>query len=179
MNRRGGFTDLFLFMIIFFIMMVALIIMIYAGTTAYTSVRQAISDNEDAFPNQNATKVVEETLGDVPASYVVLYWGSIAIVVFMIMSIFYGSYMVTTKPIFFVPYIILVIIAVIVAIPMANAYEEVIATPELSATADNFTGTNFLLLNLPYIIAVIGIVGGIIMFISFKLSQNEPQYFIG
>lgn len=179
MNKKGAFTDLFVFIVIAFILMVCLGIFTYVAGTSFTAVRDKISENEDAFPNQNATQVVENTLGDVPASYTVLYWGSVVILVGMIISIFIGSYLVTTRPLFFVPYFILTLVAVIVSAPISNVYEDLINDPTLASAFSNYVGANFILLFLPYIVAVVGIVGGIIMFGSYKASQNEASIFIG
>ncbi len=72
--------------------------------------------------------------------------------------------MVTTKPIFFLPYLFIWIIAIIVSVPVSNAYETISADATLGSTYANFVGSNFILNFLPMIVAVIGMVGAIIMF---------------
>jgi hypothetical protein len=91
----------------------------------------------------------------------------------MVISIFIGSYLVTTKPIFFIPYIFIVIIAVIVSVGISNAYEMVINDPTMAETFAGFVGANFIMLKLPIWIAVIGIVGGIIMFVRMGSKEND------
>ena len=83
--------------------------------------------------------------------------------------------MVTTRPIFFVPYIFIVIIAVIISAGISNAYQEVVATPELASTFAGFIGSNFIMFYLPIWITVIGFIGGIIMFVRMK-SQEGLAY---
>ena len=83
--------------------------------------------------------------------------------------------MVTTKPIFFVPYIFIVIIAIIVAVAISNAYELIYATPTLTSTFAKFVGSNFVLAKLPIIIAIVSIAGGIIMFV--KMGKKEEGYY--
>jgi hypothetical protein len=92
----------------------------------------------------------------------------------MIISIFIGSYLVTTKPIFFVPYLFIVIIAVIVAVPLSNAYETIMNDATLSGTFAEFSGANWLMLNLPIWITIVGITGGIIMFS--RMGKKEDPY---
>jgi hypothetical protein len=179
MNKRGGFTDMFVFIIIAFVLMVGLGIMIYAGTTAYTEIRSNLIEQEDLFEGQNATEVVEETLGQVPASYYVLYWGAIVLLVAMVISIFIGSYLVTTRPLFFVPYMIGVTIAIILSAVMSNVYEELIADPTLASTFANFVGANFFMGFLPIIVAVVGVIGGFIMFSSFAIGGRGQEVFVG
>jgi len=91
----------------------------------------------------------------------------------MIISIFIGSYLVTTKPIFFIPYIFITAIAVVVAVPMANTYEKLMTDATLSGTFSNFIGANWIMLNLPVWISIIGIAGGIIMFS--RMGKNEER----
>jgi len=179
MNRKGGFTDLFIFMIIAFVLMLVVGIFVYIGATAYSELREQFSQQEDSFENQNVTQTVENTLGEVPVAYSVLYWGSIILLFGMVMGIFVSSYLVTTRPIFFVPYIILVFVAIIVSVPIANVYEEVITNPTLASSFNNFVGSNYFMLYLPYIVSVVGVVGGIIMFASMKRGQNEQAYIGG
>jgi len=174
MNDKGGqFTDLFLFMI------VAVIILFICGIFIYMGVR--VNDKlDDTFKNLdredvNYTAIKDNTFGDVNKAYSSLYWISILLIVGMMISIFIGSYMVTTRPIFFVPYIFVVIIALIVSIGISNAYQQVVANPTLASTFAKFVGSNFIMFNLPIWIVVIGFTGGIIMFVRMK-SQEALAY---
>lgn len=169
---------MFVFIIVAFVLMVGLGIMVYAGTTAYTSIKGQLQES-DLFENQNATQIAEETLGEVPASYNVLYWGAIVLLVAMVISIFIGSYLVTTRPLFFVPYVIGVLVAVIISVPISNTYEEIISDPTLASTFSNFVGANFFLGYLPLIVAVVGVIGGFIMFSSFAIGGRNEGVYIG
>jgi hypothetical protein len=91
----------------------------------------------------------------------------------MVISIFIGSYLVTTKPIFFIPYAFITIIAIVIAVGMSNAYELIIQDPTLASTFAGFVGANFIMAKLPMWIAIIGITGGIIMFIRMGSKENE------
>ena len=96
-------------------------------------------------------------------------------IVGMMIAIFMGSYLVTTRPIYFVPYIFIVIIAILVSTGISNAYQTIAQTPELASTFAGFVGSNFIMYYLPLWMAVIGFVGGIIMFVRMK-SQEVSQY---
>ena len=73
--------------------------------------------------------------------------------------------------------------AVIIGAGISNAYEQVILDPTLASTFVGFVGANFIMLNLPTWIAVIGIIGGIIMFVRMGSKENEmygrSQYYGG
>ena len=125
------------------------------------------------FGDANTSQVIDDTFGAVNRSYQALYWIAVFLMVGMIISIFIGSYLVTTRPVFFIPYIFITIIAIIVSVGISNAYEQVIADPTLASTFAGFIGANFIMLNLPMWIAIVGIVGAIIMFVRMGSKENE------
>jgi hypothetical protein len=162
-------------MIVALILVITSGIFLYIGQTTSTALHEKLDPMSTA--EVNYTVIIQQTMDKVPASYEVLKWGSIVLIVAMIMSIFISSYLVTTKPIFFVPYIIFVFIAVILAVVMANAYDEILTSGnDLAITLQSFTGANFMLLYLPMIVGVVGVIGGIIMFASYKLGQEQTAY---
>lgn len=179
MNKKAGMTDLFIFMIVAFVIVFICGIFIYLGGKVMTEVHDKMDDMQ--FGDLNTTEVIDDTLGKVNQAYQGLYWISWFLIVGMVISIFIGSYLVTTKPVFFIPYIFIVIIAVIVSVGISNAYEQVTADPTLAGTFAGFTGANFIMSQLPIWIAVIGIAGGIIMFVRMgsKANENQGGYYIG
>jgi uncharacterized membrane protein len=171
MNKTGGFTDLFLFMIFSIIIIFICGIFIYIGGIANTQIQDTLGNK--TFGTANTTEIIHNTMGKVNNTYQALYWISVFLMVGMIISIFIGSFLVTTKPIFFIPYIFILIIAIIVSAGLSNAYEQVIADPTLADTFSGFIGANFIMSQLPIWIAVIGIVGGIIMFVRMGSREND------
>lgn len=173
-NKQGGFTDLFLFMIFAFILILFSAVFIYIGVTVTDELKAHADDFKLNNENTNVTVVIDQTIGQTNTAYQSLYWISIFLIGGMILGIFIGSYLVTTKPVFFIPYIFITIIAVIVAVGIANAYEQVIINPTLASTFANFVGANFIMLRLPMWISIIGIAGGIIMFV--RMGTREETY---
>lgn len=172
-NKRGQFTDLFVFMIFAIILLFVSGLFIYMGLTVNDQLDESFAgQNIGGSGEVNYTEVKDSTFGNVNIAYSSLYWIAILLIVAMIISIFVGSYMVTTRPIFFVPYIFIVIIAIVVSVGMSNAYQDVVENPELASTFANFIGANFIMYNLPMWIAVIGFVGGIIMFVRMKSQEG-------
>ena len=179
-NKKGQFTDLFLFMIIALIVLVVAGLFIYMGVTVNDQLDESFTGMTiGGIENgTNYSDVKDDTFGDVNTAYSSLYWISILVIVSMIISIFIGSYMVTTRPIFFVPYIFIVIIALFVSAGISNAYEEIVSTPELASTFAGFIGSNFIMFYLPLWVVIIGFVGGMIMFVRMK-SQEAGAYGYG
>jgi F0F1-type ATP synthase assembly protein I len=175
MNKQGGMVDLFLFMVLAIAIVFICGIFIYLGG----DVTQKVHETMDTmtFGDANTTQVIDDTFGAVNRAYQSLYWIAVFLIVGMVLSIFIGSYLVTTKPIFFIPYFFITIIAVIVSVGLSNAYEQVIADPTLASTFAGFVGANFILLQLPIWIAVIGVVGAVIMFV--RMGSKEKDLYAG
>jgi hypothetical protein len=177
MNKRGQFTDIFIFMIVAVIILFVSGLFIYMGLRVQDQLDESMAGMQTSG-GTNYTEITGATFGDVNIAYSSLYWISILLIVGMIFSIFIGSYMVTTRPIYFVPYIFIVIIAVFVSVGISNAYQEVLENPTLASTFAGFIGSNYIMFNLPIWIVVIGFVGGIIMFVRMK-SQEAMAYGYG
>lgn len=179
MNRKGAMSDLFVFMILAVAVVFICAIFIYLGGKAYSEVKDKATelDGKGIAGDQNITVIVDNTIGSVNTAYQSLYWISMLLIVGMVISIFIGSYLVTTKPVFFIPYLFLTVIAIIVAVGISNAYEMVIEDETLASTFNGFVGANFIMLQLPIWIAVIGIVGAIIMFV--RMGSKEQQIYGG
>jgi len=174
-NKRGGMSDLFVFMIFSFAIILICGIFIYFGSTITSEVHDKMDDMQ--FGDANTSQVIDNSIGKVNGAYQSLYWISIFLMVGMALSIFIGSYLVTTKPIFFIPYIFILIIAIIIAVGISNAYEQVIQDPTLASTFAGFVGANFIMMQLPIWITVIGVVGGIIMFV--RMGSRESDMYGG
>jgi F0F1-type ATP synthase assembly protein I len=158
-------------------MVLAVAIVFICGIFIYLGgdVTQKVHETMDplTFGTANTTQVINDTFGAVNRAYQSLYWISVFLIVGMILSIFIGSYLVTTKPIFFIPYFFVTVIAVIVSVGISNAYEQVILDPTMADTFAGFVGANFIMLNLPIWIAVIGVVGAVIMFVRMGSKERD------
>ena len=171
-GKKGGMTDLFLLMILSFAIIFICGIFIFIGGKATAQIHEKL-DNTNYAGGENMTKIIDATMGKVNEAYQSLYWISIMLIVGMIISIFIGSYLVTTKPIFFIPYAFITIIAIIISVGLSNAYMQVIQDPMLASTFAGFVGSNFIMSKLPIWVAVIGIVGGIIMFVRMGSKERD------
>lgn len=177
MNKKGAYSDLFLFMILAIVIVFICAIFIFLGGKALTEIHTQLDGRMEG--SANLTEVVDNTIGKVNQSYQALYWISWFLIVGMILSIFIGSYLVTTKPVFFIPYIFIVIIAIVVSVGISNAYATVMEDPTLATTFSGFVGANYILNYLPIWIAVIGITGGIIMFARMGSGDQGGVYYNG
>lgn len=178
-NKKGSFVDLFIFIIFAFILVVVIGFVLYIFDVAEDGLHDAMDDMTFGDGTTNTSDVIDVSVGATTTSLTALYWLSVLIIFGMILGIFIGSYMVTTKPVFFVPYLFIWIIAIIVAVPISNTYETLSATPELASTYAKFVGSNFILNHLPMIVAIVGLVGAIIMFTRMGRKEEFGGNFYG
>lgn len=174
MNKKGGFTDLFIFIIMAFILVVICGVFIYLGNVTEAKLHETMDPMSTAKINH--TEIIDSTFGDVPDALSTLYWNSILIIVGMIISIFIGSYLVTTKPVFFIPYFFVMLIAIITSVGISNAYEQIATDPTLGSTFAQFIGSNFIIANLPIWVTIIGFIGAIIMFARMGSKEDAVYY---
>ncbi len=176
-NKKGGFSDLFIFMIFAFVIILISVIWVYIGGEVEDKMQETIGqmDLHDTVGN-NASVVISNTIGATNSSFGALPWITVFLIGGMVLSIFIGSYLVTTKPIFFIPYLFIVIIAIVVSVPISNAYETIMNDQILSGTFTSFSGASWIMLNLPIWITIIGITGGIIMFSQMGKRKEEAYY---
>jgi len=179
MNQRGSYAGLFVFMIVAFILVLCSVAFVFIGTTTYDKLLdnvevfdKVLEDNDD----MDGTRAITGTMGNVANAYNVLKWATVFLMVGMIISILITSYLIRARPVFFVGYIFIVVIAVFISAPMSNAYETVYNNPTLSSTFQGFFGATFIFLNLPIWVAVVGILAGIIMFAGMVRQSQYGGY---
>lgn len=166
-NKRGGLSDMFIFMVVGFILALCCGIFVYIGSETYTQ----LLNNAGAFDNAlggagNGTQIIQDTFGAVPNAYNSLKWITSMLLFGMVLSIMVTSFLVRTRPVFFVAYILIYIIAIVVSVPISNVYEVVYQTPTLATAFSGFYGQTYIFLNLPMWIALIGGLAGILMYIG-------------
>ena len=178
-NKKGSYASLFVFMIVGFILILCCVAFVYIGTTTYDK----LLENTDAFDKAlegseiTGEEAITSTFGNVTTSYNVLKWATVVLIVAMILSILITSFLIRARPVFFVGYIFVVIIAAIVSAPMSNAYETVYNNPALASTFTGFWGASYIFLNLPVWVVVIGLIAGIIMFAGMVRQSQYGGYY--
>lgn len=179
-GKQGGFTDIFVFIIMAFAIMIISGIFIYIGIISNNALHQNMDNltiKGDGGNNVNVSKIVTESMGQVNTAYQSLYWISWFLILGMIIASFIGAYAVTSKPVFMIPYIILGIVAFFVAIGISNAYGMILQDATLGSTFNAMVGGNFLMSQLPIIVIIIDIIGGVLMFSRIGNKQESGGYY--
>jgi len=81
--------------------------------------------------------------------------------------------MVKAHPLFFFAYVLVTILAVILAVPISNTYQELMVSGIFGGELANFTISNFILAYLPLVTIIVGILGGVFLFINMVRTGTE------
>lgn len=170
-DKRGSIFDLFIWFIVGFIIIVIIFFSIYAMGLLNNVVHKMPDITTPSGYVINSTYVMDITIGQYYNSLAVLRWGTLGIILAMILSILISNYFVKTHTIFAVAYVLFAIVAVLLSAYVSNAYESLLKSP-IGYILDD-SALNYLYLHLPYFTAVIGIAGAIILFIGINRDQGQ------
>ncbi len=92
-------------------------------------------------------------------------------------SILIHNFLVREHPAWYIVYVLMTILAIIVSVYLSNNYMEMLSNDVIGSTLSEFTMGNFIMQYLPYWSAVIGIIGGVFLFIG-SLRDRELGGFI-
>lgn len=171
MGKRGQIGDLFLFMAIAIVTALFFGIMIFGFNLVNTS----LSSINLTIPNTNITigSISDQTLGQVNTALGTLRILSFVIIFGMIINILLGNFLVQKHPAYIMLYILVNAIAIPVSVYLSNFYQGMLTDATLGTTLSAFTGTNFLLVNLPYIVTIVGFFG--LIFLLIGINQRPDM----
>lgn len=175
-KKAHAASDIFIFMVMGFAFMIAIVVIVFCATTMYTKLLENPDTFQKILPSGNATQLIQDTYGKVPNAYESLKWITVALILGMILSMIISAYLVKTQPIFFVAYLLIWIIAIIISVPLSNTYEEIYANPILTSTFAGFWSVNMIFTNLPVWITIIGGLMALLMITS-MIKQGGTGYY--
>jgi uncharacterized membrane protein len=154
MNKKGGLLDWFLIIAILFGAVVALVIA--AKVIDITNATNLFADDATA---QSVIDSSDRTLTNMDNMF-------LFIIVGLSLFVLISSYFVFNHPAYFVMSFFLLCIAVIVASVTANAYYDFSQQAQIASITANFPKIDFLMTNLPFYIAFMGIASAITMYMG-------------
>ncbi len=168
-NKQAGIMDIFIFMVIAFAVVLifgAFIFIFGILDTTFSEIDVIIGDNT-TFSSITDTSFTPFNEGVQQLRII-----AVAIVFGMFVTIIVSNLFAKAHPIFLVVYFMITIIAIIVAVPVSNAYELLLTDSVLGATYQSFLGMNFLLLNLPMIVGFMSLIGALALFIGITRDRE-------
>jgi len=166
-------TMLFRFMIVSFMAVVMFAGLIWVMGILNDTFMDIGEANEGMLPGVNLTRTAEQTFGQVNSSIQALRLVAICLIFSEIMLIFIFNAFQRVHPMMFMIWVLIVFFAVMFAAPISNSYESLLQSGIYDGTLESFTGSNFVLLNLPLIVLLTGICGGVLMFINIIRAGQE------
>lgn len=169
-NKQAAISDMFLLMIAGFLF----VLLAGAFILAFGIVTTNLIAIDTGAGEPNISNAASITFGNINVAIQQLRWWTFALIIGFAISIFVSNFLIRINPVFFIFHIMITIIAVVVAIIISNAYEVVYTSPTtFGATLQSFTGSSWMLLNLPILITVIGVLGGIFQFIGITRDTEQ------
>ena len=155
MNKRGDFTGVIFVVVSIVIFAIFLLIVGYIAPQISDALAEQIGTTEGINHSLGVTKsIAENTL---PTIWMILFGG-------LLLGLFATSFFIRTHPIFVPIFALLLVIAILVAIPLSNAYESLSENAILSGAAAQQGMIVFIMLNLPLVTFIIGLLSMIIAF---------------
>ena len=170
MNKKAAITDIIVWIIISFVTLLILGSWLFAHNLLTTELLEMAE--KSSTPMVNLTPAVEASFGQANSAMPMLRIIAFVIIFMLGFSIFISNYLVKANPIFFVVHFLMTILAVIFSVLVSNAYEELMTNNILGETLTSFFGGSFIMLNLPQIVAVIGLISGLFLFIGFTRDRE-------
>lgn len=178
MNKKGALTDIFIFLAIAFVLALVSVVFVFIGNTTYNELQKKAPFLQEIVEGsgENASEIIDKTFGQVVVAYSSLKWITFMLMIGMIMSMVVTSFLVRVHPVFFVPYVIISVIAVIVSVPMSNAYETIYNNPTLASSFQGFWGQTFIFANLHIWVTVIVFLVGTVLFVNMLKYREYGIY---
>lgn len=101
-----------------------------------------------------------------------LEWLSYTLFIVMFFTWIIMCFYVRSYPFLLIIWIVLVIIMIVLSIYLAVVYQDMRIDPGLSDYYQSWENTDFMLKNLPVVVTILGIVGGIVMFVLASRDQE-------
>ena len=185
MNKQGQTTNIFNFMIVAFLVVVLFAGLIYAQGLIYNVFQQVGIANDLAphptytvpcvnnqsqmctmRPYANMTLANEQIFGQVNNSIQNLRLVALVYILVLAVVIIVTNALMRIHPIWFFAYVMIALLAIIFAPTISNAYQSLLESGMMGGILDTFGPVNFLIKELPTVVMVISVLGGIFLFIN-------------
>lgn len=174
MNKKGSVADMFIFIALGVGVLLILGLFLYGFQVIDSNMGEFSTDNVGGDQYGSFGNISNQTVGVVVDSFEPgFHLVAFAFIFGMILSIFITGFFVRAHPVFLVIYIFIVIIAIIVSIPVSNFYETQLTGQVYSDTLAGFTAGNFIMVNLPLWVAIVGLAGVIFLFIFIRTAPTD------
>lgn len=167
-------------MMIWALVLIFIILLVWAGAVVLPILTPTLHDvgsiTTEALHSANDPAITQATDASiVPATETLnnMEWISYTLMILMFMAFLVMCFYVRTYPFLIWIWIIMIVVMIFVSIYLTVAYQNLRNDPMLGSYYKEWGNTDFVLRNLPIVIFVLGVVGGIIMFMIPKDTATE------
>jgi len=155
-DKKADLTGVIYFVATISAFAIFLLIVGYIGVTISEGLRDQINTtNNDVNKAFDATITISTVT--LSSLWYIMFGG-------MLIGLFITAWFIPTHPVFAVPFIILLSIAIVLGVAMSNAYEALQAVTPLVTTSLWQSGIGWMMSRLPFIALVVGIMALVITF---------------
>ncbi len=158
MNKKGSGRDLIFFIAFLFFIGIGF----FVGFRTYDTIKTELIDNSPVGDNQQAT----DALNDVADTIAMFDYFFIVLFISMILGMMISSFLVDIHPIFYVFFVLMWIIAIMIATILAVTYQDMSAFEYFSTMETAMPSIHFVFQNLPILSTVVGFLLVIVMFVK-------------
>lgn len=178
-NKKGAVTDIFVFIILSFVVGVVCIMFYMISNITLDELNEnAPSVQRSLSDGNNFTEIIKDTYQAYPRSLESLKWITVMLLVGLALGVMLSGYLViNVNKGFFILHIMIIILAVVIAVPLSNTYEILSEDATLSPYFSGFVGLGYIMNNLPSWTVVIGVLSSIIMLVGVIRSENQGGYY--
>jgi len=181
-NKRGQLSN---FSIFTFIVASVMVVMVFAGWIYINATLKDVFDRVGVINEKNAGKqfytnmtvASEQIWGVNYQAMQALRMVAIVYILALGCGIMITGFLEKRHPFMFFIYILIALLAVIFSPTISNAYEKILVSGVFGGELTNFTGANYIILNLPMFVLVISIIGGIGLFVNLIRGGNEQSIY--
>lgn len=182
-NDKRGIASQIMIVIIMGIVLAMLMLFIFIGQLIGPPLISTLQDTNGILQetmqstnNENLTSAAQASFQPAADSLNNFEWLSYTLIIMVFLVFIVMCFYVRTYPFLLFVWIIMIILLVVMAIYLSVVYQDLATDNTLGGYYTSWENTDFILQNLPAIILILGIVGGIVMFI---LSSREQEAEIG
>lgn len=178
-GESSGVFSIFQFMIVAFLTVLLFAGLIYAQgllTDVFYQVGIQNEVNAGQPGYTNMTYAAQATFGELDDAIQSLKMVAAVYILGLAICIILTNALLKINPLFFFPYILLSLLAVVFAVPISNAYESLLNSSVFAGELAGFSISNWILLKLPIFVLIVSVLGGMFLFINYIRSGSEGEF---
>lgn len=168
-NKKAGVMDIVIWVVSAFLITIILGFWIYVFATL-TSTMTSIPTQSGS--DINISDIAHDVIVPVNNAMSNFEWISFGMIFALAIAIFVFNFYTHKNPAFFWLYILMVVIAIIISVPISNTYEDLLQNTLIGSTLTGLKASSFVVLYLPLWTAVIGIIGAVFLFINLQKDRE-------